>query len=138
MGRTGLQVSEVCLGTMTFGYQTEKAEAFAIMDAAYDAGVNFIDTADAYPLGSSEFGITEEIVGEWLAGKPRDSVVLATKCWGATGPGPNDRGLSRAHIVAAVDESLRRLGTDHIDLYQTHSPDPATPIEEKCRWRKVS
>lgn len=130
MGRTGLRVSEICLGTMTFGFQTEQDEAFRIMDTAYDGGVNFIDSADVYPIGSDAVGTTEEIVGAWLATKPRDSIVLATKCRGAMGPGPNDVGLSRGHIIAAVDASLRRLGTDYIDLYQMHFPDHATPIEE--------
>ena len=115
---------------MTFGFQTEQDEAFGIMDAAYDGGVNFIDSADVYPIGSDAVGTTEEIVGAWLATKPRDSIVLATKCRGAMGPGPNDVGLSRGHIIAAVDASLRRLGTDYIDLYQMHFPDHATPIEE--------
>ena len=130
MGRSGLRVSEICLGTMTFGFQTEQDEASRIMDAAYDGGVNFIDTSDVYPIGAPQVGTTEEIVGDWLAGKPRDSVVLATKCRGAMGPGPNDVGLSRAHIMSAVEASLRRLKTDHIDLYQMHAPDPATPIDE--------
>ena len=144
MGRSGLRVSEICLGTITFGLQADKTEAFAILDAAADAGVNFLDTADVYPGGSHDVGITEEIVGEWLQGRPRDSVVVATKCFGAMGPAPNDRGLSRAHILNAVDGSLRRLRTDHLDLYQTHFPDPATPIEETLRafddlvrWGKV-
>lgn len=144
MGRTGLRVSEICLGTMTFGFQTEAEDAFKIMDAAFDGGVNFIDTADVYPIGTDEVGTTESIVGRWLAGRPRDQVVLATKCVGAMGPSPNQRGASRQHILSAVDESLRRLGTDYIDLYQLHSPDPRTPIEETMqalddlvRWGKV-
>ena len=91
MGRTGLRVSTICLGTMTFGFQTEEQAALRIMDAAWDAGVNFLDTADAYPMGSEETGATEEIVGTWLAQMPRDRVVLATKAWGATGTGPNRR-----------------------------------------------
>lgn len=130
MGRTGLRVSEICLGTMTFGFQTEQDEASRILDAAYDGGVNFIDTSDVYPIGAPQVGTTEEIVGDWLTGKPRDSVVLATKCRGAMGPGPNDVGLSRAHIMSAVEASLRRLKTDHIDLYQMHQPDHSTPIDE--------
>ncbi len=144
MGRTGLRVSEICLGTMTFGFQTEAEDAFEIMDAAFDGGVNFIDTADVYPIGTDEVGTTESIVGRWLAGRPRDQVVLATKCVGAMGPSPNQRGASRQHILSAVDESLRRLGTDYIDLYQLHGPDPRTPIEETMqalddlvRWGKV-
>tara|TARA_Y100000588_G_scaffold385716_1_gene479641 strand:- start:1633 stop:2574 length:942 start_codon:yes stop_codon:yes gene_type:complete len=129
---------------MTFGFQTDEKAALSIMNTAWDAGVNFLDTADAYPMGSEDTGITEEIVGKWLSKKPRDQVVLATKAWGATGQGPNDRGLSRQHILSAVDQSLKRLGTDYIDLYQTHFPDPETPIEETLqalddlvRWGKV-
>ena len=144
MGRTGLRVSEICLGTMTFGYQTESEEAFRIMDAAWDGGVNFLDTADVYPIGTDEVGSTEAIVGRWLAGKPRDRIVLATKCVGPMGPDRNQRGASRQHILSAVDESLRRLGTDYIDLYQLHGPDPGTQIEETLealddlvRWGKV-
>ena len=144
MGRTGLRVSTICLGTMTFGFQTEEAAAHRIMDVAWDAGVNFLDSSDVYPMGSEDTGTTEEIVGTWLARMPRDRVVLATKAWGATGTGPNDRGLSRQHILSAVDASLERLGTDYIDLYQTHFPDPSTPIEETLRalddlvrWGKV-
>ena len=144
MGRTGLRVSEICLGTMTFGFQTDEAEALSIMDAAIDGGVNFIDTADVYPLGSNHVGATEEIVGTWLDDKPRDQFVIATKCFAPMGRGPNQRGASRQHILSAVDESLRRLGTDYIDLYQLHGPDPHTPAEETMRalddlvrWGKV-
>ena len=144
MGRTGLRVSEICLGTMTFGYQTESEEAFRIMDAAYDAGVNFFDTANVYPVGTNEAGATETIVGRWMAGRPRDQLVIATKCVAPMGPSPNQRGASRQHILSAVDESLRRLDTDYIDLYQLHGPDPRTPIEETMqalddlvRWGKV-
>src|ERR1700736_5569112 len=131
LGRTGLKISEVCLGTMTFGLQTERDEAFAIMDAAEEAGIDFIDTADAYPVGGSleTAGRTEEIVGSWLAGK-RHRFVLATKGYNRMGPGPNDVGLSRRHLIAACDASLRRLGTDYIDLYYTHRWDPETPIDE--------
>ena len=133
LGRTGLQVSEICLGTMTFGIQADEAASHAILDKAYDAGVYFIDTADAYPLGATPdlVGRTEEIIGRWLGARGRrDQVVLATKCFGATGPGPNDRGLSRRHILAAAEASLRRLQTDYIDLYQAHHFDAQTPIEE--------
>lgn len=144
MGRTGLRVSEICLGTMTFGYQTEEPESQAILNAAVERGVNFIDTADVYPLGSTDVGTTEEIVGRWLQTQPRDRIVLATKCVGAMGPNPNQRGASRQHILAAVDESLHRLQTDYIDLYQLHGPDPRTPIEETMqalddlrRWGKI-
>jgi aryl-alcohol dehydrogenase-like predicted oxidoreductase len=121
---------------MTFGNQAEKATAFAIMDVAYDAGVTFIDTADVYPLGGdlTMVGQTEEIVGRWLRDRGvRERIVLATKCRGQMGPGPNDEGLSRKHIIAACEASLGRLCTDYIDLYQLHAPDPATPIEETLR-----
>jgi 1-deoxyxylulose-5-phosphate synthase len=131
VGRTGLKVSEICLGTMTFGLQTQRDEAFAIMDAADAAGIDFIDVADVYPVGGSleTVGRTEEIVGAWLAGK-RDRFVVATKAYGKMGPAPNDMGLSRRHLIAACDASLRRLGTDYIDLYYTHRWDPETPIDE--------
>ena len=134
LGRTGLKVTPICLGTMTFANQADEREAFAIMDAATDAGVNFIDTADVYPLGGSleTVGRTEEIVGKWLKGR-RNEFVLATKCTGATGPGPNDRGSSRRHILEAAEASLRRLQTDYIDLYQMHSVDETTPLEEIVR-----
>lgn len=133
MGRTGLRVSEVCLGTMTFGNQADEATAFAIMDRAFHAGIDFLDTADVYPLGGGmeRVGVTEEIVGRWMRQRGvRDQIVLATKCRGRMGPGANDEGLSRRHILRACEASLRRLQTDHIDLYQTHAPDPDTPIEE--------
>lgn len=136
MGRTGLKVSEICLGTMTFGNQADEQTAFAIMDVADKSGVNFFDTADVYPLGGTlnSVGSTEVIVGNWLKQRgARDRIVLATKCRGAMGPGPNDEGLSREHIISACEASLKRLQTDHIDLYQVHWPDPATPIEETLR-----
>ena len=133
MGRTGLRVSTICLGTMTFGFQTDESAAHRIMDIAWDAGVNFLDSSDVYPMGSEDTGTTEAIVGTWLARMPRDRVVVATKARGATGEGPNDVGLSRQHILSAVDASLERLGTDYIDLYQTHFPDPDTPIDETLK-----
>jgi aryl-alcohol dehydrogenase-like predicted oxidoreductase len=136
MGRTGLKVSEVCLGTMTFGNQCDQAASFAIMDVAEAGGVNFFDTADVYPLGAAlgQEGRTEEIVGAWLAERgARDRIVLATKCRGRMGPLPNDEGLSRKHVIAACEASLRRLQTDYIDLYQVHHPDPETPIDETLR-----
>lgn len=136
LGRTGLKVSEICLGTMTFGNQADEPTSFRIMDIADQAGVNFFDTADVYPLGGDPDanGRTEEIVGNWLRERrARDRIVLATKCRGRMGPGPNDEGLSRRHILRACDESLRRLQTDYIDLYQTHAPDPETPIDETLR-----
>lgn len=131
LGRTGLQVSEICLGTMTFGNQADEREAFAIMDAAAEAGVNFIDTANVYPIGGNveTVGRTEEIVGRWLKGR-RDDFVVATKSTGPMGTGPNDRGSSRRHVLQAVDASLRRLQTDYIDLYQMHQVDVTTPLEE--------
>lgn len=131
LGRTGLKVTEVCLGTMTFGYQCDQQKSFSIMDTAAELGVNFIDTADVYPVPVSleTAGRTEEIVGNWLRGK-RDDFVLATKCRMQMGPRPNDVGLSRKHVLEAIDHSLRRLQTDYVDLYQVHAPDPETPIEE--------
>jgi 1-deoxyxylulose-5-phosphate synthase len=130
-GTTGLQVSRFCLGTATFGGQCDEASSFAILDRADSLGISFIDTADKYPLGSdpSSSGVTESIVGRWLRGR-RDRFILATKVHGATGVMPWDSGLSRRHVVAAVDASLRRLQTDYLDLYQLHRPDPLTPIEE--------
>jgi aryl-alcohol dehydrogenase-like predicted oxidoreductase len=133
LGRTGLRVSRLCLGTMTFGLQCDDATSFAILDRAFAAGITFLDTADVYPSGGNlaTIGRTEEIIGDWMrAGNRRDDVVLATKCFGPTGPNPWDAGNSRKHVVAALDASLRRLGTDHVDLYQLHFPDPATPIDE--------
>jgi aryl-alcohol dehydrogenase-like predicted oxidoreductase len=131
LGHTGLKVSALCLGTMTFGRQADEATSFAILDRAAAAGVNFLDTADAYPVPPepATAGRTEEIIGRWLKGR-RDQFVLATKCRIRVGPGPNDEGLSRRHILKAVEDSLRRLGTDWIDLYQAHSPDPDTPLDE--------
>ncbi len=134
MGRTGLKVSEICLGTMTFGLQCDEQTSFAIMNAALEHGVNFIDTADGYPMGGNleTVGRTETIVGQWLKGR-RDKIVLATKCWVPMSSEPNDRGLSRKHIFDAVEASLRRLQTDYIDLYQAHAPDPETPLDETLR-----
>ncbi len=134
LGRTGLQVSRLCLGTMTFGLQCDEATSVAIMDRAAAGGITFFDTADVYPLGGTgeTVGRTEEIVGRWLKGR-RSSVILATKCFGRSGPARWDQGNSRKHILDAVDASLRRLQTDYIDLYQLHGPDPATPIDETLR-----
>ncbi len=131
LGNTGLLVSELCLGTMTFGLQCDETTSAAIMDRAAEGGITFFDTADVYPLGGglSTVGRTEEIVGDWLRGK-RDKFVVATKCVGRTGPEAWEQGSSRKHILAAVEGSLRRLGTDYIDLYQLHAPDPSTPIDE--------
>ncbi len=130
LGRTGLQVSRLCLGTMNFGPQTSEADSFAIMDQALEQGINFFDTANRYgaTLG---MGQTEQIIGRWLAqGGRRERIVLATKLYGAMGSGPNDRGLSAYHIRRACEDSLRRLQTDHIDLYQMHHIERRTPWEE--------
>jgi aryl-alcohol dehydrogenase-like predicted oxidoreductase len=134
MGRTGLKVSEICLGTMTFGLQCDEPTSIAIMDTALEYGAYFFDTSDAYPIGGDlgTVGRTEEIIGRWMRGR-RDQIVLATKCFAAMGKSPNQVGLSRKHICAAVEHSLRRLQTDYIDLYQTHFPDPSTPIDETLR-----
>src|SRR3984957_20121412 len=131
LGRTGLQVSRLCLGTMTFGLQSDESTAVAILDRAAEGGIDFLDTSDAYPLGGdlSTRGTTEEILGRWLQGK-RNRFIVATKCSAPTGPAPFDGGNSRKHILAAVAASLRRLQTDYIDLYQLHGYDPATPIDE--------
>ena len=116
---------------MTFGLQCDEETSIAIMDRAADAGIDFLDTSDAYPLGGdlATRGRTEEIIGRWLRGK-RDRFILATKCFVPTGPAPFDAGNSRKHIMSAVEASLRRLGTDYIDLYQLHGYDPSTPIDE--------
>jgi aryl-alcohol dehydrogenase-like predicted oxidoreductase len=138
LGTTGLYVSELCLGTMTFGGKgfwevvgrVPLSEAEKLMGAALDAGVNFIDTADVYSEGEAE-----KITGAALAslGTPRDKVIVATKVRNRTGPGPNETGLSRAHIFAAIDASLKRLRLDYVDLYQIHGVDVETPIEETMR-----
>jgi aryl-alcohol dehydrogenase-like predicted oxidoreductase len=125
MGRTGLRVSELCLGAMTFGRETSEADSLSILDRFVEAGGNFIDTADVYTNGRSE-----EILGGWLKSQTRDDIVLATKVRFRTGPGTNDIGLSRKHILASVENSLRRLGTDYLDIYQIHMWDPDTPPEE--------
>ena len=134
LGRTGLQVSRLCLGTMTFGLQCDEPTAVAILDRAAAGGVTFLDAADVYPVGGSldTVGRTEEILGRWLAGRRHD-FVIATKCAGVMGARPWERGLSRKHILDAIDASLRRLRTDYVDLYQLHSPDRETPIDETLR-----
>jgi len=124
LGKTGIRVSELCLGAMTFGREADEATSRQMVDRFLDAGGNFIDTADVY-----NEGVSEEITGRAIAAK-RDEVVLATKVRFATGPGPNDVGLSRRHIRLGVEASLRRLGTDWIDLYQVHCWDDRTPLEE--------
>ena len=137
LGRTGLVVSEICLGTMTFGNQADERTSHAILDRAYDAGVDFLDIAEVYPVPPDVkyAGRSEEIVGRWMADKPRDGLMIATK---VAGPGfgwfvaplrANRTSLDRHHIERAVEGSLRRLGTDYIDLYQTHWPDRGVPID---------
>ena len=130
-GRTGLQVSRLCLGTMTFGLQCDERTSHAILDAAADQGITFLDTADVYPLGGTleTKGRTEEILGRWLRGK-REKFIVATKCAGEMGPAPWQRGTSRKHVLAAIDASLARLGTDYVDLYQAHHFDAGTPVDE--------
>jgi len=130
LGRTGLSVSRLCLGTMNFGPQASEADSFAIMDKALELGINFFDTANRYG-GNLGVGATEQIIGRWLAqGGRRGQIVLATKVYGPMGEGKNDRGLSAYHIRQACEASLRRLQTDHIDLYQMHHIDRSTPWEE--------
>ncbi len=131
LGNSGLLVSRVCLGTMTFGMKDwgcDQVTSTKITHAFIDAGGNFIDTADMYSAG-----VSEEYVGAAIANHQRDELVLATKCWFRMGPTANAKGLSRKHILEAADSSLRRLGTDYIDLYQLHGPDPYTPVEETMR-----
>lgn len=137
LGKTGLKVSPLCMGTMQFGWSADEALSHRILSAAYEAGINFIDTADIYSrwVPGNPGGVSEEIIGRWMktAGIPRDRLVIATKVRGRMGDGPNDEGLSRLHIMQAVEASLRRLQTDYLDLYQTHWPDEHTPIEETLR-----
>ncbi len=130
-GRTGLQVSRLCLGTMTFGLQCDERTSFAILDAAAEAGITFLDTADVYPLGGTTdvAGRTEEIVGKWLKGR-REQFILATTCSGRMGPAAWQQGTSRKLVMAAIDASLKRLGTDYVDLYQVHHFDPLTSHDE--------
>ncbi len=135
LGRTGLKVSEFCLGTMTFRWTSTEAESLQVLDRAWDAGINFIDTADVYSRWAegNPGGVAEEIIGRWLQTKPRDQVVIATKVRGRMWDGPNGEGLSRQHISLAVEHSLRRLQIETIDLYQVHHPDWDTPLDETLR-----
>jgi aryl-alcohol dehydrogenase-like predicted oxidoreductase len=137
LGRTGLKVSALCLGTMTMGWTSSRADSFAVLDAFVEAGGNFIDTADIYSFWAENNpgGVAETWIGEWLAQRrvPRHQLVIATKVRGRMWEGPNGEGLSRQHIMKAIDDSLRRLNTDYIDLYQTHWPDDDTPLEETLR-----
>lgn len=135
LGRTGLTVSRLALGTMTFGLQTDEAVSHRILDRATEGGINFLDTADVYPLGGTveTTGRTEEIVGRWLRAKGasrRGDFIVATKAVGKVGPNPWDQGASRKHLLDAIDASLKRLQTDHVDLYQLHSDDRETPLDE--------
>ena len=136
LGSTGLKVSELCLGTMQFLWTTDEANSLAVLDAFVEAGGNFIDTADIYSSWAPGLkgGEAETVIGGWMRSRGnRRDVVIATKVRGRMWPGPNGEGLSRAHIITACEDSLRRLGTDHIDLYQTHWPDDDTPIDETLR-----
>lgn len=137
LGRTGLKVSELCMGTMQFGWSADEATSLQILDASFDAGINFIDTADVYSrwVEGNPGGVAETIIGKWLrtSNIPRERIVIATKVRGRMGDGPNDVGLSRSHIMHAVEASLQRLGCEYIDLYQTHSYDESTPIDETLR-----
>ena len=130
-GHTGLTVSRLCFGTATFGKQTDELTSIQILDRVTDVGINFIDSADGYPMGAdySEVGRTEEIIGRWIKGK-RQHFVIATKGGMSMGPDPWEKGGSRKHLLDAIDGSLRRLGTDYVDLYQLHFDDPETPLEE--------
>ncbi len=134
LGSTGLKVSPLCLGSMQFGWTADEEQSNRVLSAAWEAGINFIDTADIYSKWApgNPGGVSESIIGAWMKNVkiPRDKIVIATKVRGRMGDGPNDEGLSRAHILNAVEASLRRLQTDYIDLYQTHSFDADTPIEE--------
>ncbi len=125
LGKTGMKVSELCLGAMTFGRETSEEESYQMLDRFIAAGGNFIDTADVYSQG-----VSETILGRWLSRQKRDDLVIATKVRWPMGEAPNDLGLSRKHILSAVEASLRRLNTDYLDLYQVHRWDPGTPLEE--------
>ena len=137
LGKTTLKVSRLCLGTMQFGWTADEAMSLRVLNAAYEAGINFIDTADIYSrwADGNPGGVAETIIGRWWRqnGIPRDKLIIATKVRGNMGGGADDEGLSRRHIISAVEASLRRLQTDSIDLYQAHWPDEAVPIEETLR-----
>jgi aryl-alcohol dehydrogenase-like predicted oxidoreductase len=137
LGQTGLKVSPLCLGTMQFGWTADSALSQRVLTAAFDAGITFIDTADIYSrwADGNPGGVAEQIVGDWMKQNavPREKVILASKVRGNMGGGVEDEGLSRNHILKAVDNSLRRLQTDYLDLYQAHWPDTKTPVEETLR-----
>ena len=134
LGLTGLKVSALCLGTMQFGWTTDESTAQRVLSYAYEAGINFFDTADIYSrwANGNPGGVAEQIVGRWMknGGVARDRIFLATKVRGNMGDGPEDEGLSKKHILKSVENSLRRLQTDYLDLYQAHWPDEKTPIDE--------
>lgn len=134
LGNTDLRVSELCLGSMQFGWTADEATSFEVLSAAYQAGVNFIDTADIYSnwVPGNPGGVSEMIIGKWIKkqGVPRDELIIATKVRGQMGDDPKEQGLSRHHILRSVEGSLQRMGIDHIDLYQAHWTDEDTPIEE--------
>ncbi|MGZ6346196.1 MAG: aldo/keto reductase [Anaerolineales bacterium] len=134
LGLTSLKVSPLCLGTMQFGWTADDAMSQRVLSAAFEAGINFIDTADIYSrwADGNPGGVAEQIIGRWMKQNsvPREKIVLATKVRGNMGGGSDDEGLSRKHILTAVENSLRRLQTDYLDLYQAHWPDPKTPVEE--------
>lgn len=136
LGKFGLEVPALCLGTMTFGYQVDEKMSQSILDKASDLGLTFLDTADAYPLGGTRetVGDTEAIIGRWMKQRNnRERLLIATKCFAPTRRGPNNWGLSRAHIMESIDNSLKRLNTEYVDIYQSHGFDPFTPIEETLR-----
>jgi aryl-alcohol dehydrogenase-like predicted oxidoreductase len=137
LGMTALNVSQLCLGTMQFGWTADEAVSQRVLTAAYEAGINFIDTANIYSrwADGNPGGVAEQIIGRWMKqnGIPRDKIVLGTKVRGNMGSGPENEGLSHKHIQQSVENSLRRLQTDHLDLYQAHWPDENTPIEETLR-----
>lgn len=137
LGRTGLKVSTICLGTMQFGWSADAETSHAIMNRAVELGCNFIDTADIYSrwVDGNPGGVSEQIIGDWLqnSGVKREDVIIATKVRGPMGDGPNDKGLSRHHILNAVEDSLDRLQTEYIDLYQMHFYDEETPLDETLR-----
>ncbi len=135
LGQTGLKVSELCMGSMNFGWTASRENCAQVLNVFVEAGGNFIDTADVYSRWAegNPGGVAEELIGEWLKTQPRDQIIIATKVRGPMGGGPNDQGLSRHHIIAACEASLRRLQTDYIDLYQTHYWDEHTPLEETLR-----
>jgi aryl-alcohol dehydrogenase-like predicted oxidoreductase len=135
IGRTELQVSVLCLGTMTFGWGADKETSFAIMDKAVEEGINFFDTADIYSnwIEGNPGGVAEAWIGDWLADRKPDGIIIATKVRGRMWEGPDGEGLSRKHIMRSIDESLRRLQIEQVDLYQTHWPDDDIPLDETLR-----